>query len=62
MAETDCGKFTDEELAFLRHVRFGTLPPRSKPADLVETVETEQPWLPTRPHFDPGTQGPPLRT
>ncbi|GLZ39531.1 hypothetical protein [Actinokineospora sp. NBRC 105648] len=33
--------FTDEELAFLRHARFGELPARVLPADLVELKETE---------------------
>lgn len=33
--------FTDEELAFLRHARFGELPPRVKPEDYVELVESE---------------------
>lgn len=51
-------KFTDDELAFLRHVRFGELPGRPKPEDLVETVETEQPWLPAQPAYDLGPQGP----
>jgi hypothetical protein len=34
-------RFTDEEYAFLRHVRFGELPPRVKPEDMVALVETE---------------------
>jgi hypothetical protein len=34
-------QFSDEELAFLRHVRFGELPPRVRPDDRVELVETE---------------------
>lgn len=33
--------FTDEELAFLRHARFGEPPPRVKPEDYVELVETD---------------------
>ena len=33
--------FTDEELAYLRHVRFGHLPARIQPEDLVETEETD---------------------
>jgi hypothetical protein len=33
--------FTDEEHAFLRHARFGELPPRVLPEDMVETQETE---------------------
>ncbi|WP_162907920.1 hypothetical protein [Allorhizocola rhizosphaerae] len=35
--------FTDEELAFLRHVRFGELPQPVRPEDYVATVETEAP-------------------
>jgi hypothetical protein len=50
--------FTDEETAFLRHVRFGELPPRVEPEQLVETVETEQPSLPVRHFFDLGPQVP----
>lgn len=34
-------QFSDEDLAFLRHVRFGELPPRVRPDDFVELVETE---------------------
>ncbi len=33
--------FSDEELAFLRHARFGELPARVPPEDLIETQETE---------------------
>ena len=33
--------FTDAENAFLRHVRFGELPARVAPDDLVASVETE---------------------
>jgi hypothetical protein len=36
-------RFTDEEFAFLRHVRFGELPARVAPADMVETAETDPP-------------------
>jgi hypothetical protein len=32
---------TDEELTSLRHRRFGRLPARVRPEDLVETEETE---------------------
>jgi hypothetical protein len=32
---------TDEDLAQLRHVRFGQLPARVRPEDLVETEDTE---------------------
>jgi hypothetical protein len=34
-------RFTDPDLAFLRHARFGELPPRVRPADMVELVETD---------------------
>ena len=34
-------RFTDPELAFLRHARFGELPARVRPADTVELVETD---------------------
>lgn len=34
-------RFTDEEAAFLRHVRFGELPGRVLPADRQELTETE---------------------
>jgi len=34
--------FSDEEHAFLRHLRFGELPPRILPEDMVETQETEE--------------------
>jgi hypothetical protein len=34
-------QFSDEELAFLRHVHFGELPPRVSPEDRVELTETE---------------------
>ncbi|GIH16395.1 hypothetical protein [Rugosimonospora africana] len=34
-------KFTDEEAAFLRHVRFGELPPRARREDWVALVETD---------------------
>lgn len=34
-------RFTDEEAAFLRFVRFGELPPRVPPSELVGLVETE---------------------
>jgi hypothetical protein len=38
----DAERFTDEEAAFLRHVRFGELPPRVRPQDRVELTETER--------------------
>jgi hypothetical protein len=34
-------EFTDEEWAFLRYVRFGELPPRVRPDEMVEAQETE---------------------
>ena len=39
--------FTDEEYAFLRHVRFGELPVRVRPEERIESAETEFP--PDRP-------------
>jgi hypothetical protein len=33
--------FADEEWAFLRYARFGELPPRVPPTDLVEAVESD---------------------
>jgi hypothetical protein len=36
-------RFTDDEFALLRHARFGELPARSAPTELVETAETELP-------------------
>lgn len=33
--------FTDEEYAFLRHVRFGELPPRVSPEERAESTETD---------------------
>ncbi len=54
-------KFTDEELSFLRHARFGELPERVPPADYVAEIETElpkeelnsEPWQ----HFGAGYGG-----
>jgi hypothetical protein len=43
--------FNDEEAAFLRHARFGELPPRVLPDDLVELHETDPP--PDRPDNHP---------
>ena len=37
----DDESFTDEEYAFLRHVRFGELPPAVRPEDRVEFTETD---------------------
>jgi len=36
-------RFTDEELAFLRHARFGELPERIRPEEFVELTETDAP-------------------
>jgi hypothetical protein len=36
-------RFTDEEAAFLRNVRFGALPARVRPDDWVEMTESEPP-------------------
>jgi hypothetical protein len=36
-------RFTDEELEFLRHVRFGQLPERVRPEDYVELTESDPP-------------------
>ncbi|MFI5834062.1 hypothetical protein ACIA5A_10340 [Micromonospora sp. NPDC051300] len=33
--------FTDDEYAFLRHVRFGELPPRVSPEERSESTETD---------------------
>ncbi|MET7835655.1 hypothetical protein O7600_04180 [Micromonospora sp. WMMA1998] len=33
--------FTDEEYAFLRHVRFGELPNRVRPEERAESTETD---------------------
>ncbi|SCL72977.1 hypothetical protein GA0070606_6391 [Micromonospora citrea] len=33
--------FTDDEYAFLRHVRFGELPPAARPEERVALTETE---------------------
>jgi hypothetical protein len=44
---------TDDELAHLRHARFGELPPRVAPGDTVETTDTDP------AHEEP--QEPPVR-
>jgi hypothetical protein len=36
-------QFTDDEMAFLRHVRFGQLPPRVRPEETVEETDTGGP-------------------
>jgi hypothetical protein len=51
---TDRERFSDDEIAFLRHVRFGELPQRIPPKERVELTETEprrdlpepEPWNP----------------
>jgi hypothetical protein len=45
-------RFTDDEAAFLRHVRFGELPARVPPSDYVELVETDTPHEIERQAFD----------
>jgi hypothetical protein len=52
---TDIERFSDDEAAFLRHVRFGELPSRVRPEDLVETTETDPPHGPSE--IDPLTNG-----
>ncbi|WP_433207872.1 hypothetical protein ACQP00_42245 [Dactylosporangium sp. CS-047395] len=43
--------FTDAELSFLRHARFGELPAPVRPEDRVELEETDAPrtWLDVGP-------------
>lgn len=41
MADDEHVTFTDEEAAFLRHVRFGELPPRVLPEQRGESTETD---------------------
>ena len=36
-------RFTDDEMAFLRHARFGDMPARVRPDERVEVAETEPP-------------------
>jgi hypothetical protein len=43
MGEGFSERFTDDELAFLRHARFGELPERVLPEDQVELRETDPP-------------------
>ncbi|WP_144119505.1 hypothetical protein [Catellatospora sichuanensis] len=51
-------RFTDEESAFLRHVRFGELPVRPAPEDLVAETESEtDPRPDTPPTVNPAIQG-----
>lgn len=59
MSEADrpAERFTDEEAAFLRHARFGELPPRVRPEDMVEIVESDaRPDVP-RQEVDPRQDG-----
>ncbi|MEV4534328.1 hypothetical protein AB0J82_10915 [Asanoa sp. NPDC049518] len=51
MEDDDRVVFTDDEAAFLRHARFGELPPRVLPDELVELQETEP--RPLRPDHHP---------
>ncbi|HTF10340.1 MAG TPA: hypothetical protein VK659_19405 [Asanoa sp.] len=44
--------FSDEEAAFLRHVRFGELPPRVLPEELVELHEIDPPPAKPDNHLD----------
>lgn len=39
--EHESERFSDDELSFLRHARFGELPPRVLPDERVELRETE---------------------
>jgi hypothetical protein len=42
MADDETGdKLNDDQLAFLRHARFGELPLRTPPAQFVELTETD---------------------
>jgi hypothetical protein len=45
MIEDDASvvRFSDEDAAFLRHLRFGELPPRVRPEDQVEETEADLP-------------------
>ncbi|MFI7490163.1 hypothetical protein ACIBXA_17460 [Micromonospora echinaurantiaca] len=45
--------FTDEEYAFLRHVRFGELPRPARPEERVELTETDPRRDRPEPHDDP---------
>jgi hypothetical protein len=48
--------FTDAELEFLRHARFGELPSRARPEELVELTETDPPRTPIDIGVDPNQQ------
>ncbi|MFC4017006.1 hypothetical protein ACFOW4_03475 [Micromonospora sp. GCM10011542] len=45
--------FTDDEYAFLRHVRFGELPPAVRPEERVELTETDPSRDTPEPADDP---------
>ncbi|WP_410809185.1 hypothetical protein [Micromonospora sp. 067-2] len=45
--------FTDDEYAFLRHVRFGEMPPGVRPDERVELTETEARPDRPEPYDDP---------
>jgi hypothetical protein len=49
--------FTDEQAAFLRHVRFGELPARVRPEQRVEVVETDSRTEVPPQAFDPREWG-----
>jgi hypothetical protein len=49
-------RFSDEEFAFLRHIRFGELPPRIPPSQRVELTETEHRRDQPEPWSEPGTR------
>ncbi len=51
-------KFTDEEYASLRFFRFGSLPDRVLPSEMVEEVETDQPHEVPEPPLDLRTWAP----
>ena len=48
---------TDDEAEFLRHVRFGELPPRVRPEERVELLETDVPQDVPEPAGDPDFWG-----
>ncbi|GAB4053663.1 hypothetical protein [Catellatospora paridis] len=50
-------RFTDEESAFLRHVRFGELPTRPAPEDLTAATESETDPRHTPPDPNPAIHG-----
>lgn len=44
-------RFTDEELAYLRHVRFGRLPDPIPPSDWSEAMDPDVPFEPPEPRL-----------